>query len=744
MNEAVPQDQLATRGFALGEFAVHPSLNRIEGPDGVVRLEPRIMAVLLSLAQRAGSLVTHDELFWEVWGPAGATDEVLSQAISTIRSAFGESSRDAPLIETIPKAGYRLTVQPTRLAPRPDPARQPVSNPRKRRRFQGMVAGGAALLSFGLVALQRVASQRAAPEESAIRFDRPPRLLSTLGGDEVHPALSPDGTRLAYAWRRAPGDPFDLWQLELDGGAPGRASAITTTAAEQEVSPAWSPDGSYLAYLRTRSAGSRCEVVVSSVATHEEATVYRCEGERFERLKWSPSGDFVVLRGRPGPRAANRLFRLEVDRGNPRSPAQQAPQAITSPPLQSLGDDAFVISPDGRTVVFSRLELEGVADLYRLDLRSGAVARLTERRGTIDDLLWADGDAVWAAAGWGPRRGVWRIAADDGATELVTHTESELLDLTGSVAAGLVVYRRLHNDVDLVRVDLDGSSAPRPAIPGSTRVDSKPAIAPRAASTQRRLAFESNRAGPYEIWTSRLDGSETRQITRLGGSYNSHPRWSPSGEEIVFEGRPDGQSDLYVTRADGSQMRRVTEDSAQDVTPSWSADGRWLFFASNPTGQWEVWAASATAGERQQITSAGGMAPQADREGRWLYYAKPYERGLWRRELPPGLRAEALGALPAAAQEGGAGEQQVESTLAVGDYDAWAVTDRGIVLLERLDSGRAQLVLLDPESGASRVLAASRPTPFYSGGIGVSPAGDYALVAVQSRLENDLEAFTVR
>jgi Tol biopolymer transport system component/DNA-binding winged helix-turn-helix (wHTH) protein len=743
MSGAVPQDQLATRGFALAEFAVHPTLNRIEGPDGVVRLEPRIMAVLVGLARRAGSLVTRDELFWEVWGPEGATDDVLSRAISTIRSALGESSRDARLIETIPKAGYRLTVEPTRLAPRPDPERQPVSNPRKRRRFQGMVAGGAALLSFGLVALQRVASQRATPEEPPIRFDRPPRLLSTLDGDEVHPALSADGTRLAYAWRRAAGDPFDLWQLELDAGAPGRASAITTTASEQEISPAWSPDGSYLAYLRTRSAAARCEVVVSNVASHEEATIYGCEEERFERLKWSPTGDFLVLRGRPGPRAADRLFRLDVDRGNPQSPAQRAPQAITSPPPQSLGDDAFVISPDGHSVVFSRLEVEAVADVYRLDLRSGTVMRLTERRGTIDDLLWANGDAVWASAGWGPRRGVWRISVDDGATELVAHTESELLDLTGSVEVGTVVYRRLHNDIDLVRVDLAGSAAPRPTIPGSTRADSKPAIAPAAASAERRLVFESNRTGPYEIWASRLDGSETRQITRLGGSYNSHPRWSPTGEEIVFEGRPDGQSDVYVMRADGSQMRRLTEDSAQDVTPSWSADGRWLLFASDQTGQWEVWAASVASGERVQITSAGGMAPQADREGRWLYYAKPYDRGIWRRELPPELRGGEPGALRGGAN-GGAREWQVESALPVGDYDAWAVTDRGIVYLERVDGERARLRLLDPAAGTSRVLAASRPTPLYYGGIAVSPVGDYALVAVQSRLENDLEAFAAR
>jgi hypothetical protein len=190
-------------------------------------------------------------------------------------------------------------------------------------------------------------------------------------------------------------------------------------------------------------------------------------------------------------------------------------------------------------------------------------------------------------------------------------------------------------------------------------------------------------------------------------------------------------------------MRRLTEDSAQDVTPSWSADGRWLLFASDQTGQWEVWAASVASGERVQITSAGGMAPQADREGRWLYYAKPYDRGIWRRELPPELRGGEPGALRGGAN-GGAREWQVESALPVGDYDAWAVTDRGIVYLERVDGERARLRLLDPAAGTSRVLAASRPTPLYYGGIAVSPVGDYALVAVQSRLENDLEAFAAR
>ncbi len=63
------------------------------------------------------------------------------------------------------------------------------------------------------------------------------------------PALSPDGSRVAYVLRTldVEGDRNvdELWQVAATGGTPRRL-----TSGPADVAPAWSPDGSRLAFLR--------------------------------------------------------------------------------------------------------------------------------------------------------------------------------------------------------------------------------------------------------------------------------------------------------------------------------------------------------------------------------------------------------------------------------------------------------------------------------------------------------------
>ena len=66
------------------------------------------MAVLVRLAEAEGGVVTRNELFEAVWPGAVISDATLSQCIVELRQAFGETAKDARIIETIPKVGFRL------------------------------------------------------------------------------------------------------------------------------------------------------------------------------------------------------------------------------------------------------------------------------------------------------------------------------------------------------------------------------------------------------------------------------------------------------------------------------------------------------------------------------------------------------------------------------------------------------------------------------------------------------------
>jgi TolB-like protein/Tfp pilus assembly protein PilF len=96
------------RGFRLDDRLVEPSLCRISGPAGEVRVEPRAMEVLMALARSAGQTVGRDELIEAVWKHPHVTDDVLSRCISMLRVALGDDKARPRFVETIPKRGYRL------------------------------------------------------------------------------------------------------------------------------------------------------------------------------------------------------------------------------------------------------------------------------------------------------------------------------------------------------------------------------------------------------------------------------------------------------------------------------------------------------------------------------------------------------------------------------------------------------------------------------------------------------------
>lgn len=110
--------------FQLAGWQVQPQLNSISRDAQTIRVEPKMMQVLVFLAQHPGEVVSKEELVHEVWRDTFVTDDVLVRCVSGLRKAFGDSAGRAAVIETIPKRGYRLLlpVIPVTCADRPEKA----------------------------------------------------------------------------------------------------------------------------------------------------------------------------------------------------------------------------------------------------------------------------------------------------------------------------------------------------------------------------------------------------------------------------------------------------------------------------------------------------------------------------------------------------------------------------------------------------------------------------------------------
>lgn len=110
----MPDDKasrLRSTRFRVGDFAVDPGLNRIEGPDGARQIEPRAMQVLCVLYERAGETVSREELLREVWAGRVVVDETLTRSVSQLRQALGDGKREPRYIQTVSKRGYRLIAE---------------------------------------------------------------------------------------------------------------------------------------------------------------------------------------------------------------------------------------------------------------------------------------------------------------------------------------------------------------------------------------------------------------------------------------------------------------------------------------------------------------------------------------------------------------------------------------------------------------------------------------------------------
>jgi len=94
-------------------FELEPSERRLTQGDKAIALTPKVFDTLVLLVERAGHIVSKDELMKALW-PRGYVDESnLTKHIWLIRRALDDGEQDSRFIETVPKVGYRFVAPVT-------------------------------------------------------------------------------------------------------------------------------------------------------------------------------------------------------------------------------------------------------------------------------------------------------------------------------------------------------------------------------------------------------------------------------------------------------------------------------------------------------------------------------------------------------------------------------------------------------------------------------------------------------
>src|SRR5436309_2446844 len=94
--------------FRIGPWLIQPSLNTVANNGTRVRLEPKVLNVLVYLAEHRGEVVSKDDIMRAVWSDACVTDDILTRSIYELRKVLQDDAKQPKVIETIPRRGYRL------------------------------------------------------------------------------------------------------------------------------------------------------------------------------------------------------------------------------------------------------------------------------------------------------------------------------------------------------------------------------------------------------------------------------------------------------------------------------------------------------------------------------------------------------------------------------------------------------------------------------------------------------------
>jgi len=101
-------DRLTAIPLRIGAWRVDPRTGQLTREGETVRVEARTLRLLLYLAQRAGEVVSQDELLEQVWSGVVVTPDSVYQAVASLRRTLGDDPKRPTYIATVPRLGYRM------------------------------------------------------------------------------------------------------------------------------------------------------------------------------------------------------------------------------------------------------------------------------------------------------------------------------------------------------------------------------------------------------------------------------------------------------------------------------------------------------------------------------------------------------------------------------------------------------------------------------------------------------------
>lgn len=144
-----------------------------------------------------------------------------------------------------------------------------------------------------------------------------------------------------------------------------------------------------------------------------------------------------------------------------------------------------------------------------------------------------------------------------------------------------------------------------------------------------RIAFSSNRNGPFDIYALSLNTSNDPQRLTNSGYRQFSTDWLPDGDTILFEQEhPETGEDIWMLHVEGDRTAEpFLQSPASERRARASPNGRFVAYDSDESGRREVYVrAFRDSNWRAQVSSRGGQDPRWRRDGSELLYFERRDR----------------------------------------------------------------------------------------------------------------------
>lgn len=473
-----------------------------------------------------------------------------------------------------------------------DPARRFASASDVVEALRGDGAGRARRTRFALAAVALVAAVAAAallrgrgPSEAGA-WRASVQVTSSTGLD-AFADFSPDGKAIAYSSDRS-----GSFEVYVRGLAPGSREVQITRDGRQNLQPAWSPDGQRLAY---HSQGRRGVWVVAA----EGGEPQRLTGFG-SRPAWSPDGRVLAFQSE-GVRdlsasatsalAPSTIWRVPAGGGEPRQ--------LTRPGDPPGGHGTPSWSPSGRRILFGSFERRS-SSIWSVEAVGGAPTRVAALELRIFDPVWAPdgGQVVYVALIETGSYGLFsvRVSPETGAPLAAPVQIAALGPGTArhpalSADGRRIAYTALSMPSNLYALPLTPEGDAPAGRPRPLTAETGRNVRPAFSRDGSRLVFERWTPGSNaDVWMMNVEGGEARQLT-TSPAVDDMPGFFPGGERVLFLSHRTGGAALWSVDLPGGAQKQVLALDQDIDFPRLSPDGGQVAFNSRRNGRINVWVA---------------------------------------------------------------------------------------------------------------------------------------------------------